>query len=340
MNILKNIVIISGFLLIALDGLAQKTDTVTFYNGDRAICEIKGLNQGRLEIKTVAMGTINVEWRKVSNVVTNRYYEIVLANHSTIYGKIVSVDSARNVTLSFGVFAQEVPILEIVKLKPLNDKFWQALEGSISAGFSYTRGTENLQLNSSGSVKYRTPKTAHSISINGNFSANPSTRSEKQEGGYRFQLFYVRQVFNALEVKWERNTELGIDSRLITNITGGYSPVENYINVLSIEVGGSINREFTTENVASNNAEGLVRLSYDLFVFANPKIFFTLKGEAFPSFTVKNRFRTNIESTLSWEIFNNFTLNFSYWANYDNKPSDPAALTFDWGTTTSIGYKF
>lgn len=320
--------------------MAQKTDTVTFYNGDRAVCEIKGLNQGRLELKTVAMGTINVEWRKVSNVVSNRYFEIVLADHTTIYGLIQNVDSLRNVTLSFGVFAQEVPILDIVRLKPLNDNFWKALEGSISAGFSYTDGTQNLQLNSNGNIKYRTNRMAHSISFTGNFSSNPSNTSQKQDGGYRFQFFYKRQVYNALEVKWERNTELGIDTRLITNITGGYSPIENYINVLSVEAGGSLNREFTTEQIASNNTEGLVRITYDLFVFANPKIFINIKSESFPSFTVKNRFRTNIDASVTWEVFRDFTLSFSYWGNYDNMPSDPAALTFDWGTTTSIGYKF
>ena len=63
----RKIVFITLFLAPLLS-MAQKIDTVTFFNGDRAVCEIINLQQGKLTIKTVAMGTISVEWRKVSNV--------------------------------------------------------------------------------------------------------------------------------------------------------------------------------------------------------------------------------------------------------------------------------
>lgn len=334
------VILFITLFLAPLLSKAQKTDTVTFFNGDRAICEIQNLTQGKLTIKTVAMGTISVEWRKISNVVSNKYFEIILSDHTTFYGRIDGVDSVRDATLSSGIFVQLVPLKDIVGLNPISKNFWKELDGSLSIGFSYTNGTDNLQFNSSGDVSYRTSRAAHSVSFSTNISENPSTSSKKQDIGYRYQLYYKNRIYNALDFRWEQNTELGIDSRIITTLSVGYSLIENNINVFSAEIGGSGNNETTTEGSNSYNMEGLLRLKYDLFIFANPKIFINIISETFPSFTVDGRIRSNLDSKITWEIFNDFTLSMSYWFNSDSKPANDTALHFDWGTTTSIGYKF
>lgn len=340
MNQLNKILLLGLVVLMPIIGYAQKTDTVWFYNGDRAVCEIKNLIQGKLKIKTVAMGTISVEWRNVSDVRSNKYYEIVLTDHSRVFGRITGTDSLRNVTIQFGIFEDEVPILDIVKLQPLNQKFWKELDGFINAGFSFTKATNNFQINSSGEAKYRTNRTSHLINFSSNVSSNESSESEKIDAGYRFQWFYKRNVYNALDLRWERNTELGIGTRLISTISGGYSPIENNFNVLSFELGGSVNREFSTELGASNNAEFLIRAIYDLFIFAKPKIFVKFKSETFPSLTVQGRLRSNLESSVTWTVFKDFTFSLSYWGNYDSQPVNTTGLKYDYGITTSIGYTF
>jgi hypothetical protein len=340
MHRIIKILLLATIMLLPLFGFAQKTDTVWFYNGDRAVCEIKSLIQGKLTIKTVAMGTISVEWRNVSKLTSNKYYEIVLSDHSTMFGRIDGVDSLRNVQISFGIFADTEPILDIVKLKPISSSFWKELDGSLNAGFSYTRGTQNMQTSANGEIKYRTNKTSHMMYFSNNISINETSESEKQDGGYRFQLFYRRQVYNALDLRWERNTELGISTRLITVLSIGYSPIENNINVLSAEIGASVNREFSTEQVATNNTEMMIRLNYDLFIFAAPKVFIRFKSETYPSFTVNGRVRSNIDASLSWEVFRDFTLGVAYWGNADNKPVNDTGLTYDWGTNITLGYTF
>jgi hypothetical protein len=286
------------------------------------------------------MGTISVEWRNISNLTSDKYYEIVLSDHSTIYGRIGGVDSLRNATIQFGVFAESVPLIDIVKLKPISSNFWKELDGFINAGFSYTKGTQNTQTSASGEAKYRTSRTSHQLYFSNNISINETSESQKQDGGYRFQLFYKRQVYNALDLRWERNTELGIQTRLITVLSAGYSPIENNMNVLSAEIGGSVNREFSTEQEVTNNAELMIRLSYDLFIFAKPKLFIKIKSETYPSFTVQGRIRANIESSITWEVFNNFTLGLAYWGNADNRPVNTTGLTYDWGTNITLGYTF
>ena len=69
-------------------------------------------------------------------------------------------------------------------------------------------------------------------------------------------------------------------------------------------------------------------------------IFINVITEAFPSFTVKDRIRSNLNAKITWEVFSDFTLGMTYWFNSDSKPAEANALNFDWGYTTSIGYKF
>ena len=77
-----------------------------------------------------------------------------------------------------------------------------------------------------------------------------------------------------------------------------------------------------------------------LFIFAKPKIFIKIKLEAYPSLTVSQRIRTNLDSSLRWEIFRDFTIGIAYWGNSDNRPVNTTGLTFDWGTNITLGYNF
>jgi len=340
MNKRLNLILLLFLIIATFKSYGQKTDTVYFYNGDRSICEIKELHQGKLLIKTVAMGTISVEWRNVSSVHSTKYFEIVLSSHTTFFGSIAGVDSSRNAIIKFGIFIQAVPLEEIVKLTPIEKSFWAELDGSFSIGFTFTKGTNNTQFNSSGDVSYQTNKTVNTFFYNSNVSSNNTESSEKQDVNYRLQYYHKNRVYNAINLGWERNTELGVSSRLITTLSVGYELINNQYSVLSIEGGGSGNRELTTEDSTVNNLEGLLRIKYDLFIFANPKLFVSIQSETFPSFTVQDRIRSNLDLKISWDIFKDFTFSITFWGNGDTQPIDQSALGFDWGTTTSIGYKF
>ncbi|MEN8249118.1 MAG: DUF481 domain-containing protein [Bacteroidota bacterium] len=334
-------VIIYWVLIMApVLAMSQKTDTVYFYNGDRTICEIKNLTRGKLLINTVAMGTISVEWRKVKRILSPQTFEIVISDHTTFYGQIKDVDSLSNAKIKFGIFEQVIPLQDIVMLNPIRSTFWTRLDGSLSIGASYMNATENLQLNSNGDINLRNNRATHTLSFNSNFSRTPVASSEKQDAGYRYQLFHKKRIYNAVNINWERNTELGIQDRVISGLTIGYNPIENYFNVLSLEIGGSGNREATTEDSIQYNIEGMVRVKYDLFLFANPKLFITIESNTFPSFNIVKRIRSNIDTKITWEIFEDFTFGISYWGAYDSQPTDNTAHNFDWGTTTSVGYTF
>jgi hypothetical protein len=317
-----------------------KTDTITLYNGDKITCEIKQLSLGMLKVKTSDMGTLNIKWYKISNIETNQVLEIVLKDRTKIYGLVNKTDSSGYVRISSGFMIEGVyPMMHIVSIDQIAKNFWQGLDGSVSYGFSYAKGSNNLQSNFALTVKYRTNHLLNNLSLNSIISNNAEKSSTKQDATYSIYYYFAKRSFIGIAVSWQQNTELGIKNRLIGGIYAGYIAAESNFNLLKFYVGPLINWEETSDNSATQDLEIQVKGSYSLNLFANPKVSIDADATIFPSITDWGRFRSDINTQISWEIFNDFTLALSYYFNSDNRENSTAAPT-DWGATTSIKYTF
>lgn len=332
--------LISALLFLSFNfAQAAKSDTVTLYNGDRITCEVKSLSKGKLYVKTSDMGKLYIKWTEIAHIETKGKYEITLKDHSSIFGKLSKAEPG-NTLVSFGIFEQTISLLEITSLVQINSSFVEQLSGNFDAGFSYTNGNQNLQFNSTAVLTHRSKKFLNQLHYDGVISVTPQSESRKQSSGYTLNAFLKHSFFAFLNMTWEQNTELGISNRVLTNTGAGYSPIDNNKNKLDFSIGILINREYSGEQTFTNNTEGIAFLNYDLFIFTKPDIELTTTLVAYPSFTVKDRFRSDFNFRVRWEVFNNFTLNLKYYFNYDNKPPTESALQFDYGINASVGYSF
>jgi hypothetical protein len=320
---------------------AAKTDTITLYNGDKVTCEIKQLSLGKLQVKTSDMGTLSIKWFKIAFIESKQVLEIVMHNRTKIFGLLSKADSAGYVVISTGLMVKEVyQIIEIVSISQVATSFWKGLEGSVNYGLSYTKGTNNLQSNFAANAKLRGTHFLNQIQLNSIISDNATTRSRKQDATYSLNYYFRKRSFLRYSVAIQQNTELGIDSRLINSFSYGLTAAQSKSNLLKFAVGSSLNIETDNENNKNQNLEALFSATYDLFLLASPKVSFTFAALAYPSLTTWGRFRSDLSTKLSWEIFNDFTFGFSVYFNSDNQPSSTTASKTDWGTTTSIGYTF
>src|SRR6478672_11760262 len=70
------IAILVATLALAMSSLSfaqGRTDVVTLANGDRITGEVVRVERGRLEFKTDDVGTLYLEWDKLSSLVANRF---------------------------------------------------------------------------------------------------------------------------------------------------------------------------------------------------------------------------------------------------------------------------
>jgi hypothetical protein len=131
-----------------------RTDVVTLANNDRITGEIVRLERGRLEFKTDDAGTLYLEWDKIAKLVATRQVEVLTTDGRRFLG---SLGQAKD--RSIAVVTSEGEVLlqmsEATLITPIGTSFWQQLDGSIDAGFSYTRSSGVAQLNLNSDTVYR-----------------------------------------------------------------------------------------------------------------------------------------------------------------------------------------
>ena len=119
---------------------ADRTDVLVLNNGDRITGEILNLNRGRVELKTDNAGTVEVEWDKVVSIESKREFTVTTTDGRRTVGRL-GRGTARTLMLGTGTGEIAMAMDEITGIEPLGRSFWTKLEGSVGAGFNYTRSS-------------------------------------------------------------------------------------------------------------------------------------------------------------------------------------------------------
>ncbi len=337
---MKTILVLFLLTVVPLVTFAAKTDTLTMNNGDRITCEIKTLNFGKLTVKTSDLGTLSIKWLSVDFVESKQVLEITFRDHTRLYGTFLKSDSAGYAIIKAGIFQETYALKEIVSIAQISASFWQGLDGSVSYGVSFATGTDNFQSTFRGQVSYKQKKFKHQVNLTSIIAIGSTDTTKNQSANYSVKRYVMKRGYVSVLAGWQQNTELGIDSRVLTGLTFGIQPVDNSVNMLTFAVGTVYNKEYTNEGAVVDNVEGVIEADYYIFLLYKPKISLTINAKAYPSFTETGRIRSDITTQLSWEIFNDFTLTGSYYNNFDSKPPSTEAVKMSWGYTATIGYTF
>jgi len=344
MNVHKLFLVGFIFCITNSPAFSQKTDKILLDNNDWITGEIKKLDYAKLTLKTSAAGTIQIKWDRILQLKSDKYYEIGLGKGVKYYGSlgITETDDNYKVLIISENRESIIDMNRIVEITPIKSRFWGKLDGNIDGGFSYTKGSQVRQWNSSFRLDYRPTNSLTSISGNSIFTDQPDRNAtSKQDLTISYKRFisknWAYSGFGALQ----QNSELGINLRSSV----GFGISKSWLKSNSqrfITTGGLIvNREQGKESEeSSNNIEGAIRTDYKIFRYSDPEIDITAYFDVFPSLTVKNRYRTDLDIKLKIEVFKDFYFGVTFYHNLDTKPPESAISSSDWGITTSIGYSF
>ena len=185
------ITIISLILLfIAKDACASsKIDTIYLQHGDRITGEVKSLENNYLKLSTDDLSTISIKWNNIDSVKILNNMRIVFDDGQIVYGKLMPSGKDGSCYIWSNIGEPRLKLLsEIVLLSPLEKKFVDRLNGSLSTGGSYTKAKDILQLNLNAAVKYLAEKNEYEISYDGNLTLQDTLdASERQSGGLTFR---------------------------------------------------------------------------------------------------------------------------------------------------------
>ncbi|HID40478.1 MAG TPA: hypothetical protein EYP36_13355, partial [Calditrichaeota bacterium] len=135
---------------------AKKTDIIILDNGDHLTGDIKFMEQAILRLKTDAMSSINIKWKKIRYVKSNQSFRIEKSDGSLLFGMIETDTVTAELIVDIGETAQRVPLKEVVAITEVKDTFEKGVKLTIDVGFTYTKASNVLQFNISGDAGYRT----------------------------------------------------------------------------------------------------------------------------------------------------------------------------------------
>jgi hypothetical protein len=319
---------------------AQKTDIVTLINGDKITCEIKLLDQGSLQVSTDDLGTVNIKWEKVVSVKGLRTFQVETSDGIRLLGQI---DGGIAGKMTVTTMAGPIPfdLIEVVYIAPIGSSFWRRLDGSIDTGLSYTVSSGVAQFNFNTSVTHRRPTVTLSLT-----ASSYVTRQAGAEDTSRETLQFSRSQLIGRRGLWfvqgglERNEQLGFALRsTVTAGTGRYLVRSNRADV-AVGGGLSANNEQPVDAAAVQNLEGFASIRQSFFTYDFPKTNVSFSADVYPGLSNWGRIRAELNGAIKREVIHDFTVGFTAYNSYDNRPPTADARTNDFGLSLTIGWTF
>jgi hypothetical protein len=319
-----------------------KKDVVVFKNGDRITCEIKKLERGKLTVKTDGMGTISIKWDHVKSITSNFGFRVELDSGRRLIGSVHPMpDEDRLVVASnAGTSAAEYP--NVVTMSPVEESFWQRINGSLDFGFSFTQDQSATEYNLNAEAKYLTDRynvlTSWSSLLKVQDKTDPIRRNDatiRLDWTLRKRWFVVG--LSALQ----QNESQGLKFRGSAGAGAGRFLIHtNRVRLTAIGA-GAVNREqYTGGESFSTNVEAIGALGFEFFKFNFPEMDVTASFAAIPNLTTWGRVRLELNSTLRFEIVKNLYWSLNFWDSFDSQPPTEDFKGNDFGLTTSFGWTF
>ncbi|MBS0581461.1 MAG: DUF481 domain-containing protein [Proteobacteria bacterium] len=333
------------WLAVSSAGAAPKTDIITLRNGDRLTAELKSLDRGKLVISTDAGGTIELDWDMVAAVVTNQRLQLETYDGKVLLGSLVpdTSETIGKLVIQDGEQSTRVPILDVVRIAPLEDQLLKRFKGEVSAGYSLYRANQQEQFNFDLKMEYRTPQFLGKFGseLTSNSSTAEETSRRDSASLELYHLFNDRWFAGAV-TKADRNDELGIKNRLSVGAAGGRFMVQSNSKLWTL-VGGVLD---TRENDYDNpegpyhTVEGLFGTQFDWFRYHKPEFDLSTSLLVLPNFTESGRWRATYSVGFKWQIYKDFFWRIKFDGDYDSRPRAAGASKDDYALITSLGSTF
>jgi hypothetical protein len=329
-------------LLLAATARAQgRTDVVSLANGDRITGEVVRLERGRLEFKTDDAGTLYLEWDKLDNVVTRRLVEVVLADGRRFLGSL-GPSPSRSIAVVAPEGVASLQMGEVTLIRAMGGNFWRKLDGSIDAGFSYTRSSGVAQLNLNTDTVFRRP--ASQARLTASLTATRTDDEDGRDDRGTVEASYLRyrwqEVFVAAAGRFETNESLGLVLRSQIGAVVGPRLVNSNRGQLMLGAGLAFNDERGVDVEPTQNVEALLTFVTSFYTYDRPKTNLDVSLEYYPSLSNRGRQRLQLDASVKREFWKDLFISFNLYNSYDNRPPNPAADSNDVGIVLSIGWTY
>ena len=319
---------------------ADKTDIVMLNTGDRITCEIKQLERGRLTAKTDPMDTVTIHWGDVVSLTSTRYFEVEVAAGIRYYGSLKA--DAPGIIVVVGALAgtTSLHVLDVVRITPLGQSFWNRMDGAIDLGFSYTRASEQTQWTLNANASYR----ARRYLTQGTFSsqltaiqgADTTSRNQLTVSSRRFR---GRRWFTAGFGQVQQDQALGLDYRSVIGAAVGRYLLQQPETMVSVFSGVAYTRERFEDDSPDNSAEALAGADWEWFTPGDNDTDLSSTVITYYSLSGSSRARIEFDTSYSQKLVKDLHWSLNVFDSYNGDPPEGQKAN-DFGVSVTLGWSF
>ncbi len=339
---LMNIFLLMIMLLIPLTSYAvERTDIVILNNGDRVTGEIKSLEAGLLELKTDTMGTIRIEWRFISELISDKNQSVEVTDGRRWLGQLQKPSEGDHIVVNTVQGPVNLSPAEVVTVWPVAATFLDKVDLDMSLGFDYSKATDIRNFNLGINFLHRSEERLIEALLRSDITRQSEGDDQNRQELYVTQQFLrPEQKFRSWLVGLDSNDALGVDLRLYGGGAIGKYLVKTNNKWFSISGGLLATQENPKDENSETNLEALGSARFRFFRYATPERSLDTAFSVFPSLTDFGRVRANLRSTFRLEFFTDLFWSMEFYATYDNQPLTTGAEKADYGIVTALGWSY
>ncbi|WP_165954250.1 DUF481 domain-containing protein [Seongchinamella unica] len=319
---------------------SRKTDVVTLYNGDKITGEIAEMDGGILQFKTDAMGTLSIEWPEIASVASEYHYELRLTSGERLYGSFGSGSRAGQIELVDLFGKHDIEWLQVVEIRPIEDKLLDRLDVYLSTNFSFTKATSIARLSFNTAISYEDQTSVSSL--NGRTDLTSSDSGDSDSSRYDIERWSWRKQrsdsFKSIFANYEDNDELGLNHRV--GVGAGFG--KYWLDTHRTRFTGALGLQAISESFSGQETNQDVELylssTFNTWKFNTPELDIDLTFNVYPSLTDTGRIRTDGNLRIRWELIKDLFWDVSAWVTTDNETGSGGSST-DYSITTGVGWK-
>jgi len=319
---------------------ADKTDIIMLNTGDRVTCEIKQLQRGRLTVKTDPMDTVTIHWGDVVSLTSARYFEIEVASGIRYYGSLKA--DAPGIIVVVGALAgmTSLHLLDVIRITPLGQSFWNRIDGAIDLGYSYTRASEQTQWTLNANASYRARRYLTNGSVSSQFTAIQGADSTSRNTlVLSSRRFFGKRWFTGGFGQLQQDQSLGLDFRSVVGAVGGRYLMQRPETTFSVFAGPAYTREQFTGDPTQNSAEAMLGADWEWFtpgdndtdLSSTVLTYYNLSGDARARIEFNTSYQQKLVKDLHWSL--------NVFESYNGAPPEGQKAN-DFGVSITLGWSF
>ncbi len=316
-------------------------DSILLSNNNILVGEIKKMERSVLILKTkYSDSDFKIKWHKVKKIKSNRVFIIAMDNGQRINSSINSIhDKEGIVLLDAGINSFEEKLLEIIYLEPVGMNFLSRLTIDVDFGITMAKANNLRQITSNISGNY----LANKWKANGYYKTvfskqDGSADVNRMDGEIMGNYFLKNDWFVQLGGVYLSNDEQKLKLRSSYQGGAGYYFIRDDRKSLGTGAGLAwTNENYIDDTPSKTSGEAYLAVGFNKYDIGD----LSLMSSAilYASLTEEQRYRTDINFDMKYDLPLDFYIKMSITYNYDNKPIEGAAKE-DYVFTTSFGWEF